>query len=462
MKRMVGIVMIGLLMSGTITAAEPRHYIDIYGVGGVSSWNYPLEGGTVQIGGGFNAGLGYTFFFHPYVGLQTGLSITRYASFASLFDPMVWEKWEDGSPLTDYMGEEYRHEARIDHWRERQQAYLMEIPTGLRFRYFGKGKSIMGLHAALGVKMALPVLADYRLLSGEITHTGWYEQWQLRLYDLPDRFETEVFDNRQEESVKNRLQPVNAAAYAEIGTSFRLNPHWELFIAAFGQYMINDFSSVKSEERVALGFRTEHSNYPFMNEYHGLVGTDHVGAIHPWMAGLKIGLSVWPGKTEQEKKKDLKKLLKQFPDAVPYREIHDTVYLHDTVCLQEPVFQAIAHEEPVNEEMENLLLDAVIWFHFDDYTPILEPSYVLDSVASIMQRYPDLRIHVNGHACRIGTDRYNKRLALKRAIAVAEELKKKGVAGERMFIWSYGAQHPYRYNSQHQLSKDRRVEIIPY
>ena len=112
--------------------------------------------------------------------------------------------------------------------------------------------------------------------------------------------------------------------------------------------------------------------------------------------------------------------------------------------------------------MENLLLDAVIWFHFDDYTPILEPSYVLDSVASIMQRYPDLRIHVNGHACRIGTDRYNKRLALKRAIAVAEELKKKGVAGERMFIWSYGAQHPYRYNSQHQLSKDRRVEIIPY
>ena len=79
----------------------------------------------------------------------------------------------------------------------------------------------------------------------------------------------------------------------------------------------------------------------------------------------------------------------------------------------------------------------------------------------MMQRHPSLRIHVNGHACRLGTDRYNQRLALLRAKAVAELLEQKGVSADRMFIWSYGSNRPYRYNSKKQLSKDRRVELIP-
>ena len=40
-----------------------RHYLDLYGFGGVSHWNYPLEGGTVRVGMGFGAGAGYTFFW---------------------------------------------------------------------------------------------------------------------------------------------------------------------------------------------------------------------------------------------------------------------------------------------------------------------------------------------------------------------------------------------------------------
>jgi outer membrane protein OmpA-like peptidoglycan-associated protein len=79
----------------------------------------------------------------------------------------------------------------------------------------------------------------------------------------------------------------------------------------------------------------------------------------------------------------------------------------------------------------------------------------------MMNRYPDLKISVNGHACRIGKDRYNQRLALLRAKAVADLLEEKGIDGERMYLWSYGAERPYRYNSKKQLSKDRRVEIIP-
>ena len=439
-----------------------RHYIDLYGAGGVSHWNYPLEGGTVAIGGAFGAGAGYTFFFHPNVGLQTGLSFSRIASTARLTEPMEWSQWQDGSALTDYMGDLYTHRTAFEGWKEQEQAYLIEVPLGLRFRYFKDKDSRAGLHAALGAKAAIPVWANYRNHSGTLTHTGWYEQWQLLLYDLPGRFEREEV-RAQEENMTRRLRTINAELYGEIGIAIRINVHYELYIAAFGQYTVNDMNSTAKADRGALGFRDETNRYPFMNEYKGLVGTDRVGAIHPWMAGVKVGLSIWPGKTDKERKKELKKLMRQYPEMSVPVVVHDTIFLHDTICPEKSIAEENRIEAPTaaQEALDSLLSEAVIWFPFDEYVPILEPAYILDSVAAMMHRHPGLRIHVNGHACRLGTDRYNQRLALLRAKAVADLLEQKGVAAERMYVWSYGAKRPFRYNTKKQLSKDRRVEIIP-
>lgn len=470
MKRIVFILLAvwGIMGAEAAPAKESpkerpiRHYIDLYGAGGVSHWNYPLEGGTVAIGGAFGAGAGYTFFFHPCVGLQTGLSFSRIASTARLTEPMEWSQWQDGSALTDYMGDHYSHRTAFDNWQESEQAFLFEVPIGLRFRFFKDQDSRVGLHAALGVKAAMPVWAIYRNGSGKLTHTGWYEQWQLLLHDLPGRFETEQLP-AHEESMTRRLRTINAGLYAEIGAAIRLNVHYELSIAAFGQYIVNDLNGTPQKERRALGFRTEKNGYPFMNEYRGLIGTEKVGAIHPWMAGVKVGLSIWPGKTDKEKQKELKKLMRQYPEMAVREVVHDTIFLHDTICPEKSIAEENRIEAPTaaQEALDSLLSEAVIWFPFDEYVPILEPAYILDSVAAMMHRHPGLRIHVNGHACRLGTDRYNQRLALLRAKAVADLLEQKGVAAERMYVWSYGAKRPFRYNSKKQLSKDRRVEIIP-
>lgn len=469
MKR-IGIIIFSVFIavctdvSGKQKAPEEkpvRHYIDIYGAGGVSHWNYPLTGGEVTIGGAFSAGAGYTFFFLPGIGVQAGLSFSRIASSARLTQPMEWREWQDGSALTDYMGETYIHRTELDHWQENQQAYLLEIPVGLRFRYFKNRESRIGLHAAAGLKVAFPVIAGYTRVSGDITHTGWYEQWQLLLHDLPGRFETERFREPQEESMADRLHIINAEAYAELGTTIRINPHLELYVAAFGQMMINDFCAIQQNEKTALGFRNETNRYAFMNEYRGLIGTDKTGSSHPWMAGVKAGLSIWPGKTDKEKKRELKELQKQFPEMAAKKVVHDTIYLHDTIVIRNT---GLIHDticSSPQKRLDSLLSEAVIWFHLDEYIPILEPAYILDSIAAMMHRHPSLRIHVNGHACRLGTERYNQRLALLRAQAVAALLEEKGISGDRMFVWSYGANKPYRYNSEKQLSKDRRVEIIP-
>lgn len=480
MKRFITIVLALVVAMGAMAAPAKKskkpkekpikHYLDIHAGGGVSSWNYPLEGGSAGLGGGFALGVGYTYFFRPYIGFQTGITFTRLASTASLTEPLEWRTNPDGSPIYDYMGEQYIHRTSFDGWKESQTTYLFEIPVGLRFRYFKEKDSRAGLHAALGIKLAIPMIANYVHSSGSVTHTGWYEQWQLELHDIPNRFGSEQA-NRQEESVMNKLNKVNAEAYAELGAAIRINKHYELYVAAFGQYMLNNFSSVKLDDRTPLGFCSPTYNYSFMSNYRGLVGTDKVGAMHPWMAGVKVGISIWPGKTEKEKKKELKKLMKEFPDMIPVKEVHDTIWIidtirtNDTIRVRDTIVRASSYIEPVvtveEKKLDTLLSQSVIWFKFDDYKPILEPAYILDSVAMMMKNHPDLRIHINGHACAIGGDSYNERLALKRAKAVASLLRAKGVKSDRMEVTSFGATHPYRYNAEHQLSKDRRVEIIP-
>ena len=453
---------------------EPKHYIDLHAGGGVSHLGYTLEGGKVDIGVSFSAGVGYTWFFKPWIGLQTGIGLTRIASTASLIDGQEW------TGLVDYQGETYTHRIAFDGWKEQQQAYLFEVPLGLRFRY-RKGESVAGLHAALGVKLAIPVISNYAHTAGSVTHSAWYDKWHLELHDLPGRFETEPFTVKQEESLQSKLNILNAEVFGEIGTTLRLNERSELFIAAYALYIPNNLCSVRLDARTPLGFANSHNNYTFMPEYRGLIGTDKVGAVHPWAAGLKLGFSIWPGQTEKQKKRQLRKLAKQFPELMPVKHdtlvLRDTIYMRDTLRLRDTVYRIVqqpklqpqsAPQEPqmkrptkAERQLADLLSQAVIWFHFDKYDPILEPAYILDSVAAMMHRHPDLRIHVNGHACVIGGDSYNQRLALRRAQAVAALLERKGIPQNRMQVVSYGASHPYRYNLNHQLAKDRRVEVVP-
>lgn len=439
-----------------------KHYLDLHAGAGVGNWGYTIKGGSTRFGNTYSASMGYTWFFHPCVGLQTGVRATRLSSYASLT-----EGGEYG-PLTDYQGEQYMHRVALFDWREQQEGWLLEVPLGLRFRYFADEDRRVGLHAAFGASLAVPVHAVYRV-SGTATHSAWYEWWQLELHDLPGRFGTETV--KQEESCRSRLTTYNAMAYAELGMLFRAGQRTQIVLAAYAQYGITDFSTVRNEDRTPLGFATADNGYTFMPEYHGLPGTDRTATMRPWTAGLKLGLSVWPGRTDEQKRERLKKLAEQNPELMPVREQHDTVYIRDTVyildtlVLRDTLMRTTAgHETPLTKEqaqLDELLSSAVIWFHFDESVPILEPAYILDSVAAMMKRYPDLRIQVNGHACSIGTERYNKRLALRRAQAVAALLEQKGVSRKRMRVASYGASQPYRYNPKHSYAKDRRVEVIP-
>ena len=463
----------------TIERLEKGSFYQVAIGGGVSSLQYDLNGGNTHLYPSLNLQFGYTYYFNKYVGITTGLQYTTYTTRAVMTDPLLWEG------LNDYMGDQYTHITRFNDWQERQAIHSLELPIALAIKY---KPNKVGLYATLGAKLGIAADQHYINTRGSVSHSAYYPLWNVTMQDLPNRYETEDYTGNSQSL--SGLHRFNGIGYAEIGTLIELNPHTDLVIGAYADVYINNAARFKAAERQDLGFATRLNGYSsFMNTYNGLIGSTQAGSvIRPWSAGLKIGISITPQRTDKEKERKAKQLYRQYKKYLPecprdtvfiptdsallcepcMRQryaTHDTIILHDTIYINSP-----QQEEPKqysqltkqqSQQLDSLLQSAIIWFHFDEYVPILQPAYILDSVAAMLLNNPELRVHVNGHACAIGSDSYNQRLALKRAQAVAELLKKKGVKQEQLIVASFGATEPFRYNGKHQLSTDRRVEIIP-
>ena len=308
--------------------AKMSHNIDITAGGGIGSLGYNLQGGRQYPAYTWSAGLGYTWFFVPGTGLQTGVQLTRLGSVASLTGSYVWQDL-----LTDASGDQYEHRMTFADWYEQQETYLLEIPLGFTLHHYGRNNPRAGVYAALGAKLQIPLFADYRHHSGSVTHSGYYPYWDLTLQDLPDRFITEQTDVPQQGSFLQHLNRWNAAVYMELGTTIRCGAHTELIISAYGQYTVTDLLATPVSRLTSLGFANSRNGYTFMPEYHGLIGTKAVTALHPWTAGVKFGLSVWTGKTDEQKRRELRRLAEEFPDMLPTVHTRDTVYIYDTLYI---------------------------------------------------------------------------------------------------------------------------------
>jgi outer membrane protein OmpA-like peptidoglycan-associated protein len=108
----------------------------------------------------------------------------------------------------------------------------------------------------------------------------------------------------------------------------------------------------------------------------------------------------------------------------------------------------------------------VVAFHsvyFDFNKAILKPEAIaeLDKAAKEMQDNPDVVLELAGHTDNVGSEAYNKGLGERRAFAVFEHLKDKGVAGNRLKVVSYGKDNPVASNANEAgRAKNRRVDLV--
>jgi outer membrane protein OmpA-like peptidoglycan-associated protein len=111
----------------------------------------------------------------------------------------------------------------------------------------------------------------------------------------------------------------------------------------------------------------------------------------------------------------------------------------------------------------NVTFNSGVLFGFDksDLTSTAQTN--IQQLATILNKYPDTYVRVEGHTDTTGTDAYNNALSERRATAVANYLKTQGVAASRVQTFWYGSKQPVvPNNSDANKAKNRRVEFSIY
>src|SRR5262249_30173647 len=87
---------------------------------------------------------------------------------------------------------------------------------------------------------------------------------------------------------------------------------------------------------------------------------------------------------------------------------------------------------------------------------------ILDSLAGILAKVPDLRLHLEGHSDLSGGARYNLRLSGRRAEAVRDHLLGAGVDADRVTATGRGMTAPVARGRDPRASAINRRVVLGY
>ncbi len=102
-----------------------------------------------------------------------------------------------------------------------------------------------------------------------------------------------------------------------------------------------------------------------------------------------------------------------------------------------------------------------VHFATDSADLTAEDKAVLDKAAGAMQSNPNVYLRLEGYTDSTGSDTHNLSLSERRAIAVADYLKAKGIQGKRLTGEGFGPANPTDTNNTAGGKADnRRVELF--
>ena len=104
-----------------------------------------------------------------------------------------------------------------------------------------------------------------------------------------------------------------------------------------------------------------------------------------------------------------------------------------------------------------------VFFDFDAYSLDAEDRATLDAQAEWLNRNPNVRVTIEGHADERGTREYNLALGDRRANAARDYLQSRGIAASRMQTLSWGKERPAVEGSNESAwAQNRRaVTVVP-
>jgi peptidoglycan-associated lipoprotein len=102
-----------------------------------------------------------------------------------------------------------------------------------------------------------------------------------------------------------------------------------------------------------------------------------------------------------------------------------------------------------------------IYFDFDKYDVRPQDTGALKENASLLMKYPNVKIQIEGHCDERGTAEYNLALGERRASSAKKYLLSSGITADRISTISYGKEKPFDPgHDEGAWAKNRRAHFI--
>ena len=104
---------------------------------------------------------------------------------------------------------------------------------------------------------------------------------------------------------------------------------------------------------------------------------------------------------------------------------------------------------------------SAVLFGFDQSSLTGQSQGTLNQLITVLNKYPDTYVEVQGHTDSTGTVEYNQGLSVKRAANVADYLTGSSIASSRITTRGFGSTVPkYTNETAEGRMQNRRVEFL--
>ena len=130
----------------------------------------------------------------------------------------------------------------------------------------------------------------------------------------------------------------------------------------------------------------------------------------------------------------------------------------------EEIAREVPNAEVIHQEGEQGIIvnfNSKVLFGTDKSDLSKKSKNTIDDLATVLNKYPDTDLTIQGHTDSTGPDAYNQTLSEKRAQSVADYLKLQGVSAGRLTAMGLGESLPVADNSTAEgRSENRRVSFV--
>jgi OOP family OmpA-OmpF porin len=128
--------------------------------------------------------------------------------------------------------------------------------------------------------------------------------------------------------------------------------------------------------------------------------------------------------------------------------------------VDKPDYMPPAIPQGPNREEELRAAKFLVFFNWNKSNVTSAAEKVIDTAISEAQRLGAHQINVIGNADKSGTERYNKKLSMARALAVKQRLTERGISPQEITVTANGDEHPLVETARGvREPANRRVEI---